>query len=202
VHRDAVKYLREVDPKLAQVIDRVGECRYSPRTEGSHFDYILRAIVGQQLSTKAATTIHRRVLDVYGGRSPSAAQLLATSDATLRSAGLSGQKTRYVKDLAARVTSGELHVDTLHELDDAEVIASLVRVTGVGVWTAQMFLMFRLGRMDVLPHLDLGVRKGLQLAHRMRKLPSPEKVLRVGKVWSPYASVAAWYLWRSLDTQV
>jgi DNA-3-methyladenine glycosylase II len=197
--RRALAHLRKADERIARVIVQVGPCRFARRADGTHFDALLRAIVYQQLSGKAASTILGRVLDLYDGRYPSAAQLLATPDERLRAAGLSRQKLGYVRDLARHVDEGLLPVDRLHQLDDAEVIEVLTAVKGIGRWSAQMFLMFRLGRPDVLPELDLGIRKGLQRAYGMRKLPAPRRVLTIGARWSPYATYACWYLWRSLD---
>ena len=154
--RRAIDYLKKVDPKLGVFIDRVGPFRLVRRTAGTHFDAVCRSIIYQQLSGKAAATIHDRVLGLYGGRAPLPSELAATSDEHLRGVGLSRQKLSYLKDLAVRVAANELPIDTLHELPDDEVIDALVRVKGVGRWTAQMFLMFRLGRPDVLPELDLG----------------------------------------------
>jgi DNA-3-methyladenine glycosylase II len=199
MHSDALAHLRASDPRLAAVIDRVGECGFAPRAEGTHFGAVARAIVYQQLSGKAAGTIHRRFEELYGGRAPTAAELLATSDERLRSVGLSRQKTSYLKDLAARVAAGEVPIESLDALSDEEIVQALVRVKGVGRWTAQMFLMFRLGRPDVLPDLDLGVQKGLQLAHGLDALPRPRDVLRLGEAWAPYRTIASWYLWRLLD---
>src|SRR5690348_6562930 len=172
MHRKAITHLKRADPTLARVIERVGVCRFTPRTEGTHFDAVARSIVYQQLSGSAAHTIYTRWLSLYGGRAPSPLELLETPDATLRGVGLSRQKIAYLKDLAHRSSAGDVPIDTLHELDDAEVIAALTRVKGVGRWTAQMFLMFRLGRPDVLPELDLGIRKGIQRAYGLRTLPS------------------------------
>jgi DNA-3-methyladenine glycosylase II len=155
--------------------------------------------VFQQLSGKAANTIYTRFAALFDGGTPAAHHLLAFPDATLRGVGLSRQKLSYLRDLAERTHRGELHIDTLHEMTDDDIIASLTSVKGIGRWTAQMFLMFRLGRLDVLPDLDLGIQKGLQRAYRMRALPTPKRVLQVGAKWAPYRSVAAWYLWRSLD---
>jgi len=197
--RKAVAHLRKVDPVIARLIDTVGTCRLTLRDQGSHFDAIARSIVFQQLSGKAASTIHGRLEGLYGGRSPLPAELTVTSDEQLRGVGLSRGKSAYLKDLAARVVSGELPVETLHELSDEEVITALVRVKGIGRWTAQMFLMFRLGRPDVLPDLDLGIQKGIQKAYRLRKLPSPERVKRIGAKWAPHRTIASWYLWRLLD---
>ena len=195
----AVAHLKRVDPTLARVVRGVGPCTFAPRRDGTHFDAVLRAIVYQQLSGKAAGTILGRVHAVYGGRSPTPDELLATTDETLRAAGLSRQKLGYARDLAARVAAGAVPVDTLDSLDDEAVIAALTSVKGVGRWTAQMFLMFRLGRLDVLPELDLGVQKGIQLAYGLDTLPRPKDVVAIGAPWTPYRTVASWYLWRSLD---
>jgi DNA-3-methyladenine glycosylase II len=195
----ALAHLRQVDPVMAAVIERVGPCQARAHMDGTHFGAVLRSIVYQQLSGKAAATIHGRVLALYGGEDPTPRALLRTDDAVLRAAGLSGQKTRYVKDLASHATSRRFPINRLHELDDDEVIATLTQVKGVGRWTAQIFLMFRLGRPDVLPDLDLGIQKGIQRAYALRRLPKPEQVIKRGKVWAPYRTIASWYLWRLLD---
>ena len=199
MHRRAVRHLRNADPALGGVIERVGAFRLVPYTDGTHFDYVVRCIVGQQLSGKAAATIYRRVLDVYGGRRPTPAELAKTPEPKLRAAGLSGRKSEYVRELGARTVRHEIAIDRLHEMPDDEVMETLVAVRGIGRWTAQMVLMFRLGRPDILPELDLGVQKAVQRLHRMRKLPTPEKVRRIGAKWAPYRTYAAWYLWRSLE---
>jgi DNA-3-methyladenine glycosylase II len=197
--RRALLHLRLADPKLGAVIERVGAYRFRRRDDGTHFDAVVRAIVYQQLSGRAAATIHGRLQALFGGRAPTAAELAGATEAALRSAGLSSQKLRYLKDLAARAASGALPIDTLHELHDDGVIEALTQVKGVGRWTAQMFLLFRLGRPDVLADTDLGIQKAVQRAYRLRAMPTPERVRRIGAPWSPYASVACWYLWRSLD---
>jgi DNA-3-methyladenine glycosylase II len=181
------------------VIDDVGPCRFAVRDGGSHFDHILRAIVYQQLSGSAAATIHGRVIALFDGTASMPAQVLATPDESLRAAGLSRQKITYVKDLAQRVHSGALPVHDLHELADQAVIDALTQVKGIGRWTAEMFLMFRLGRPDVLPDLDLGIRKAIQRAYGLRRMPNAERVHKIGAVWTPYRTIASWYLWRSLD---
>ncbi|HKA86585.1 MAG TPA: hypothetical protein VKE22_02930 [Haliangiales bacterium] len=192
--RKALAHLRR-DPAMARVIAKVGPFRATLRREGTHFHAILRAIVYQQLSGKAASTIHGRVHAIYGGRGPEPHELLATDDATLRAAGLSRQKLGYLRDLAAKA-----HVfDGVDALSDDEIIARLTQVKGVGLWSAQMFLMFRLGRPDVIPAGDLGIRKAVQKAYRLRGLPTPTRVLEIGRRWRPYATTACWYLWRSLD---
>jgi 3-methyladenine DNA glycosylase/8-oxoguanine DNA glycosylase len=200
VGRKAVAHLRKVDPLLAKVIDKIGSYKGWPASNGTHFDAVARSIVFQQLSGKAAGTIHGRFQGLYGGRTPLPAELASTPDEHLRSIGLSRQKSAYLKDLGARVASGELPIETLHELSDEEIISALTQVKGIGQWTAQMFMMFRLGRPDVLPDGDLGVQKGIQRAYRLRKLPSPERVKKIGAKWAPYRTIASWYLWRSLDT--
>lgn len=197
--KKAVAHLRTVDPVLAGVIDRVGPCRARVAGDGTHFGAVLRSIVYQQLSGKAAATIHGRVLDLFGDREPTPRAVLRLDDVALRGAGLSGQKVRYVKDLATHAVSRRFPMERLHELDDHEVIETLTRVNGVGRWTAQIFLMFRLGRPDVLPDLDLGIQKGIQCAYGLRRLPTPPQVLRRGASWAPYRTIASWYLWRLLD---
>ena len=192
--RRAVAHLKRADPTLAAVIARVGPCRFEARAEGTHFEAVARSIVYQQLSGKAAGTIHGRFHALYGGRAPDAA-----TDDQLRAAGLSRQKVGYLRDLAARVDAGDLPLADIETLGDEAVVAALTRVKGVGRWTAQMFLMFRLGRPDVLPDLDLGVQKAVQLAYGLPAMPKPADVLRVGAPWAPHRTVAAWYLWRSLD---
>ena len=201
MHTPSISHLKRVDPVLAGVIDRVGPCRLEPRQEGTHFDALVRSIVYQQLSGKAASTILGRVHALYGDRSPTPPELLATSDETLRAAGLSRQKLSYLKDLAAKVESGEVPLAAEHidHLGDEEIIEKLVRVKGIGRWTVHMFLIFRLGRPDVLPELDLGIQNAIRRAYRLRKQPRPKDVQRIGKSWTPHASVASWYLWRSLD---
>jgi len=197
--RKAVAHLKKVDPVLAQVIDRIGAYRGWPASNGSHFDAVCRSIVFQQLSGKAAGTIHGRFQGLYGGRAPLPDELATTSDEKLRAVGLSRQKSAYLKDLGGKVAAGELPIETLHELTDEEVITALTQVKGIGRWTAQMFLMFRLGRPDVLPDLDLGVQKGIQRAYRLRKLPTPERVKKIGANWAPYRTVGSWYMWRLMD---
>jgi 3-methyladenine DNA glycosylase/8-oxoguanine DNA glycosylase len=199
VIRKAVAALRRADPVLAGVIDRVGPPRIEWRDEGPPFDAILRSIVYQQLSGKAAATILGRVRDIYGPAGPTPAAILATPDETLRAAGLSRAKTAYVKDLAAHALDPTRAIERLGELSDDEVIDTLVAIKGVGRWTAQMVLMFRLGRLDVVPELDLGIRKAIQLAWKLRAMPSPQRVRELGAAWSPYGTIASWYLWRSLE---
>ena len=184
---------------MVEVIDKVGPCTLQLRTEGTHFDALIRSIVYQQLSGKAAATIHGRVRALFDSESPLPPQVAAAEHDALRKAGLSNQKAKYVRNLAEHSLNGSLPVESLHELTDQEIIDALTQVKGIGRWSAQMFLMFRLGRPNVLPDLDLGVQKGIQRAYRMRKLPSPKKVLETGAKWAPYRTIGSWYMWRVLE---
>lgn len=184
---------------LAGVIASVGPCRIQTRTEGTHFQALTRSIVYQQLSGKAAGTIMGRFNALFAGGAAMPDELLAMSDATLRGAGLSRQKIGYLRDLATKVRDGALPLDDVDSMPDDDVIAHLVQVKGIGRWTAQMFLMFRLGRPDVLPELDLGIQNAIKLAYRKRKRPTPKDVTRIGAKWTPHSSIASWYLWRSLE---
>jgi DNA-3-methyladenine glycosylase II len=199
VHRTSIVHLKRADDVLARVIERVGPCRFRTRSQGTHFDALLRSIVYQQLSGKAAATILDRVLALYGGRYPRPAQLLETTDDALRGAGLSRQKLAYLRDLATKVDSSDVPLARVGRMPDEEVITHLTRVKGIGRWTAQMFLIFRLGRPDVLPELDLGIQTAIQRAYDLPKRPVPADVLRIGEAWRPHATIASWYLWRSLE---
>lgn len=199
MHRKAIAHLRQIDPRLGDAMRRVGACRFAPVTDGNHYDAIVRSIVYQQLSGGAAATIHGRLLSCFNGRTPLPEELLAADEQMLRGVGLSRQKLSYLRDLASAVIAGRLPVSVLHTMGDDEVIAALTSVKGVGRWTAHMFLIFRLGRPDVLPELDLGVRKAIMQIYRLRKLPLPERVLKIGAPWSPYRTIASWYLWRTLE---
>ncbi len=199
VARRAVTHLKRVDPAFGALIAKVGPCKWQGTSDHTHFGFVLRCIVYQQLSGKAAATIFSRVQALYGGRSPTAPELLATRAPKLRAAGLSGRKVEYAKELAVRSHGGEIALHELHALDDDAVIDTLVGVRGIGRWTAQMVLMFHLGRPDVFPELDLGVQKGLQLLLGLRRLPTPERTAKLGQRWAPYRTVAAWYLWRNLE---
>ena len=197
--RKAVSHLKKSDPVMARLIGEIGPCRYEVKNFGTHFDALCRSIIYQQLSTKAAGTIHGRFLDLFPDRHPSPEALLALSEERLRGVGLSRQKLTYLRDLASKVHTGALPLDHLDSLTDQEIIEYLVQVKGIGVWTAQMFLMFRLGRLNVLPDLDLGIRNAIKKAYRVRGVPNGKRIARIGAPWKPYASVACWYLWRSLD---
>jgi DNA-3-methyladenine glycosylase II len=201
----AAAELSAADPVMAALIERVGEIdlatRLARRREerpADAYGALLRAIVGQQLSTKAARTIYMRVLDLFGGVAPDPEQLLGAKEADLRAAGLSGRKVEYIRDLAAHVISGELELDRLEELSDEEAIEEIVAVRGLGQWTAEMFLLFHLERPDVLSGGDLGIRKAVQVEYGLDEMPTPQKVLEVGEPWRPHRSLASLYLWESL----
>lgn len=184
------------DPRLAEVIRRTGRLRPDfGRREP--FEAMVRAVISQQLSTKAADTIRRRVMALMPALSPAA--LLAVPLADLRAAGLSGQKVSYLRDLSERVLDGRLDLHSLARMTDAEVIDVIVAVKGFGVWSAQMFLMFSLHRPDVLPTGDLGIVKGMQIVLGMKRRPSIRTMERAARAWQPYRSVACWYLWRTLE---
>jgi DNA-3-methyladenine glycosylase II len=198
-YRPSVTHLKRSDPVLALVIEAVGPCRIQLRTEGTHFQALTRSIVFQQLSGKAAGTILGRFNALFPRSSPTPELVLKKSDEELRAVGLSRQKIGYMRDLSQKVQSGELPLDDVEAMSDDDLITHLVQVKGIGRWTAQMFLMFRLGRMDVLPELDLGIQNAVWKAYRMRKRPTPRHLKKIGARWSPHSSVASWYLWRSLE---
>ncbi|MGO9603757.1 MAG: DNA-3-methyladenine glycosylase family protein [Candidatus Binataceae bacterium] len=196
--RAARKHLSGADPVLAAIIAEVGPCRVTSRPD--RFRALARAIIFQQLAGRAAQTIHDRVVALYPGRTfPTPTQILATPDDLLRKAGLSGQKTRYIKDLARHVDERLLNFHRFAKMEDEEIIADLTRVKGIGRWTAEMFLMFNLGRPDVMPVGDLGVCNAVMRAYGMRKRPKPEQLLKLAERWRPYRSAAAWYFWQSSD---
>jgi DNA-3-methyladenine glycosylase II len=186
---------------LGRLIRAHGPCGLAQARHDDPFRALTRAIVGQQLSTKAAATIFARLAVLCGrpgGRlTPQA--VMQVSDAELRAVGLSGQKLAYIRDLSARVLDGSLNLRSLDALGDDEVITALTAVKGVGRWTAEMFLIFRLQRPDVLPLGDLGILKAVQRAYGLRSVPSPQRLTRIGESWRPYRSIACWYLWQSLD---
>ena len=201
----ARRELAASDPTMAALIERIGKIdiatrmkrRQEERPEDA-YGALLRAIVGQQLSTKAARTIYLRVVDLFGGTTPSPEQLLEASEEDLRGCGLSGRKTEYVRDLAAHVIGGELELDRLEQLGDEEVIEEIVAVRGLGRWTAEMFLLFHLRRPDVLSGGDLGIRKAIQIEYGLEQMPTPARTVEIGERWRPHRSLASLYLWESL----
>jgi DNA-3-methyladenine glycosylase II len=194
--------LADADPVMASLIARIGPMSIERRRRGRPDDaygVLLRAIVGQQLSAKAAATIFERVLGLYDGKAPTPAQLLETDEEPLRGAGLSGRKVEYLKDLAAHVESGELEVERLGDLTDEKVIEEITAVRGLGVWTAHMFLIFHLEREDVLPVGDLGVRNAIKTEYGLDELPTPEEMEAMAEPWRPHRTLACLYLWESIS---
>ena len=182
---------------MAAIIERCGEYRIGHRPPS--FETLLRSIVSQQLSGKAASTIFGRVHGAVGEGEITPAGILALTPETLRAMGLSGQKTGYVRDLAAKTLAGQVVFEALPGMSDDDVIAHLTAVKGVGVWTVQMFLMFALGRPDVLPVGDLGIRNAMMREYGLAAPPLPEEMRRIAHAWVPHRTMACWYLWRSLD---
>jgi DNA-3-methyladenine glycosylase II len=197
----ARRHLAQADPVMGGLIARVGEFTLRPQPAQSLFAALLQSIVYQQLTGKAAATILGRVRSACAPRRfPTPRDILDIPSERLREAGLSTAKTAAVRDLAAKTLDGTVpSLARIRRMQDEEVIERLTTVRGIGRWTVEMLLIFRLGRPDVLPTTDLGVRKGFALLYRKRKLPDPAVMIRQGECWRPYRSVAAWYLWRVLD---
>ena len=189
------------DPIMAALIREHGPCGLADALRVDHLSALVRAIIFQQLSTKAASTIHGRFLGLLPGGGITTDAIAAVTDEQFRSVGVSRQKALYLRDLAGKVQAREVELEGLEDLDDESVIAALTRVKGVGRWTAEMFLMFRLHRPDVLPVGDLGIVTAVQKAYGLRKRPTPDRLRKLGDAWKPYRSIACWYLWRSLDNQ-
>jgi DNA-3-methyladenine glycosylase II len=189
----AIDHLKNVDPVLATIIERIGPCTITYREPV--FETLVRSIVFQQLNGRAAMTIFNRLAEAVGG-TLTPESILKLSTPKLRAVGLSKQKMAYIRDLAKLTAAGDLDFAALRELPDEEVIAALTKVKGVGVWTAHMFLLFALRRENVLPTGDLGVRAALRRAYKKRKLPSPMQIEKMARTWHPYCSIATWYLWR------
>src|SRR5437762_6786506 len=201
-YEKARRLLIRRDPVLGVAIKRIGPCGLAARQRNDHLTALVGAIVHQQLSTKAAATIFGRLAALFPNGEISDPQAIACLEhETLRAAGLSSQKIGYLRDLCACIADGRLRLDELDALPDEEVIARLVAVKGFGRWTAEMFLMFRLHRPDVLPAGDLGIVNAVQKLYRLRKRPDPKRILKIGEAWRPYRSVASWYLWQTLKNE-
>jgi DNA-3-methyladenine glycosylase II len=202
-YEKARRLLMRRDPVLGAVIKQIGVCRMADRQRADHLTALIGAIVSQQLSTKAAATIFGRFAALFpDGAITNAATIDGFGDVTLRGVGLSGQKIAYLRDLCARIGDGRLLLDELDQLTDEEVIERLTAVKGFGRWTAEMLLMFRLHRPDVLPVGDLGIVNAVQKVYHLRKRPDPKRLVKMGEAWKPYRSVACWYLWQSLRMDV
>jgi DNA-3-methyladenine glycosylase II len=200
VVRAGVEHLHAADARLATVIERVGPCTLRPR--GQIYRSLFRAVLYQQLAGSAAGAIERRVCALFGGRIPLPVEFLAAAPRQLLGAGLSRQKLSYLRDLAEAFATDKLRAQRLARLNDEEIIAAVTTVRGIGEWTAHMLLLFSLGRPDVLPVGDYGVRKGVQRLYRLRQLPERRVLERIAAPWQPYRSIGAWYIWRSIDTAV
>ena len=196
----ARRLLMRRDPVLGAAIKRIGACGLASRQRQDHLTALVGSIVSQQLSTKAAATIFQRFLALFPpGEAIASSGIAALDDPALRGVGLSGQKVGYLRDLCARIDDGRLNLDELETLEDDVVIERLVSVKGFGRWTAQMFLMFRLHRPDVLPVGDLGIVNAVHRLYRLRKRPDEKRLTKIGEAWRPYRSVASWYLWQTLS---
>ena len=198
----ALAVLREADPVMARLVDELGAVvRRDLKRErpGDAYGTLVRSIVGQQLSTKAAATIYGRVLELFKGHTPTPKQLLKVDPDKLRAAGLSRAKVAYLRDLAQHVEDGSLELELLPDLPDEEVAEQLTAIKGLGQWTADMFLMFHLGRPDILPVGDQGIRRAIQVEYRLRELPDAKRMRKIAKPWQPYRTLACLYLWSSLD---
>lgn len=202
VSDEVLDHLTRADDVMAALIEQHGPLDLEARRRGRPDDAygaLLRSIVGQQLSVKAARSIYGRLVDLFGGSTPAPRELLDADPETLRTAGLSRPKVSYLRSLAQHVEDGELHLDSLDDMGDDEVIAELTAVKGLGVWTAHMFLIFRLARPDILPVGDLGIRRAVERHYGLEGLPDAETLERLGERWRPYRTLACLYLWHSLD---
>jgi DNA-3-methyladenine glycosylase II len=195
----AAEHLAKNDPSLAIIIKSSGPCRIKPHTD--HYGELVGSIVGQQLSSVAAGTIWRRVLGLFAGKMPTPEQLIKIDDQELRGVGLSWAKVRYVKDLAQHILDGRLDLNHIAAMPNEQIIEQLTAVKGIGEWSAHMFMIFGLGRLDVLPVGDLGVRKAVMNLYGLKEMPDPARMVTIAarNNWHPYESVAAWYCWQSLD---
>jgi DNA-3-methyladenine glycosylase II len=194
----AVRHLRRVDPHLRAIIDRIGPCRLEPHPD--RFGALVRSIVSQQISSKAAVSINLRLIAI-SGEPHRPERLLELGEPALRGVGLSAAKARYVLNLAEAVGSGAVPLDAIDDSwDDATITQALTSIKGIGVWTAEMFLIFALNRPDVLPASDLGVRVALRDRHGLAELPKPRECHALAELWRPYRTVASWYIWKGVDT--
>ncbi len=198
-YRRATRLLARRDPIIRDLIRKYGPCGMADAQKADHFTAIIQAITSQQLSTKAAATIYRRIVGLIEDGVPTAAAFAAIGDTQLRAAGLSRQKIGYVRDLCEKVQNGILDLHALQHLEDEAAIEAITQVKGLGRWSAEMFLMFRLHRPDIMPVDDLGIVKAMMKAYGLRKKPRPKRMLQIADAWRPYRSVACWYLWRSLE---
>ena len=199
-YKKARRYLAKADPTLGRIIKKVGPCKLHAVAPRDPFEALAMSIASQQLSTKAADTIFRRFCDLFPpDRKPTPERVMTMTDEEIRACGFSRPKVGFIKDLAGHVLDGRLDLAGLQQHPDDEVMRQLVAVKGIGRWTAEIFLMFRLGRPDILPADDLGLMNAVHRAYKLRKRPDAKRLRKIGEAWTPHRSVAAWYLWASLS---
>ena len=200
-YQEAADYLSAHDPILAPVIAKYGLCTIQPHT--NYYQDLVESIIGQQLSVKAAGTIRDRFKALFDNTLPAPEAIVATDIDVMRSAGLSNQKANYIRDLAQHIIDGKISFNNIDTLSNDDIIKMLTDVKGIGEWTVHMFLMFCMGRLDIVAHGDLGVRSGIKKLYALEHLPSPQEVrdLAAANHWQPYASIACWYVWASLDNK-
>jgi len=198
---EAIKHLSKSDNTLSTLIKKIGTCNLQPRRK--YFNLLIRSIVGQQLSVTAASAISKKFFNYFDGK-PTPEKIINTSNKLLRSLGLSNAKVKYVKDLSQKIITREINLKNISRLTDEQIIEELTKVKGIGVWTVHMFLIFTLGRFNVLPFSDLGIRKAVMLNYGLKKMPNEAKIIKIAKEnnWHPYCSVASLYLWESLDNGI
>jgi DNA-3-methyladenine glycosylase II len=195
-YKEATKFLKK-DPKLAKIIKQVGD--YNVKITKNRYQSLVEAIIAQQLSGFAAESILKKFKKLYKSKFPKPIEVIKTPDSKLRSAGLSKMKISYIKDLSKKIKTNQLNMRIISTKSNENVVEQLTSVKGIGRWTAEMFLIFSLGRLDVLPVGDLGLKKGIQLMHSFNELPNEKEIERLAESWRPYRTVATWYLWKSLQ---
>jgi DNA-3-methyladenine glycosylase II len=194
---DAIQYLCKADSNLEKIIKVVG--KYSIKIRNDPFQSLIESIIYQQLAGKAANAIYNRFINYYDNKQVTPTRILNSPNDNLKKVGLSNRKIDYLKDLASHVYDGRINLEELPTMNDEEIINKLVNVKGIGRWTSEMFLIFSLGRQDVLPVTDLGVRKAIQKVYSLSELPKPNTMMEIAEPWRPYRSIATWYLWKSLS---
>ena len=194
---DAIQYLRKVDSNLEKIIKIVG--KYSIKIRNDPFQSLVESIIYQQLAGRAANAIYNRFIEYYDNHQVTPTGILNSPIDNLKKVGLSNRKIEYLKDLASHVYDGRINLQELSKMNDEEIINKLINVKGIGRWTSEMFLIFSLGRQDVLPVTDLGVRKAMEKVYSLSELPKPHTMIEIAEPWRPYRSIATWYLWKSLS---
>lgn len=194
---DAIQYLCKVDSNLEKIIKIVG--KYSINIRNDPFQSLVESIIYQQLAGRAANAIYNRFINYYNNKQITPARILNSPNDNLKKVGLSNRKIDYLKNLASHVYDGRINLEELPKMNDEEIINKLVNVKGIGRWTSEMFLIFSLGRQDILPVTDLGVRKAIQKVYSLPELPKPNTMMEIAKPWRPYRTIATWYLWKSLS---